>query len=408
MATEIWWIDPPKSALLGGYLTFKEHDNVVDTVNSTNNNLFVGFQCVKQWSFPLDLISDHYECWSYHSFMKFRVPTTASGTMTSAELYIMVGGAELILNVLPVYMDIDVWYKNVYAATEYPWHILESHDYPTGTWQKNASSFEDFYEMWGDFLVYGPHWLDPCDVTAAVQQAIDEGWTWVGIMLTPNYRAPLDWDYDERPTAYDQQVMLAFYGAVTPYWVNAPTGFPNAYCAPTPWLKITYEGGQTQYVPGEDVTTSGDIGYLPSDDDPAWSGGTGISSISADSKARMAIAGTYGGGLWVCWSGGGVWNKAYELEEPITAVRLDIIRNFQDFPNDATAWFGTYNGHLYKSEDSLGTWTLITQAFLKPIWEIRVSETDSNKIAVGVDDGIWVSTNGGDSWTEVLEAPTEL
>jgi photosystem II stability/assembly factor-like uncharacterized protein len=172
-------------------------------------------------------------------------------------------------------------------------------------------------------------------------------------------------------------------------------------------LKITYEGGQTQYVPGEDVTTSGDIGYLPSDDSPAWSGGTGISSISADPKARMAIAGTYGGGLWVCWSGGGVWNKSYEIEDAITAVRMDIVRNFQDFPNDEIAWFGTYGGNLYKSEDSLVTWTL-KNTFTHSIKEIRVSELSSDRIVVGCDESIWVSTNGGDDWTEVLEAPTEL
>ncbi len=394
MATEVWWVDPPRTWTAGGYLTYKEHDLEVDTVYIHNNRYYSGFQCVKQWFFPLDLISDHYECWSYHFFIKFKVPTLASGTMTDAQLYLMIGGAENVMNVVTSYMDMDIWYKNVYDATEFPWHWLESHDYPTGTWQQNSYSIENMWDLWGDFLVYGPHWIAPVNVTEAVQQAITEGWEWVGILITPNFSTPLDWDYDDRPVGYDQKFYLAFYGAVNPYWVASPDGFPDAYCSPCPWLKITYSGGEPQYVPGEDVTTSGQGSY--------------ITCISADPKARMAIAGTSEGGLWYCWSGGGTWDKVYETPSGgITAVWMDIKRNFQDYPNDEIAWFGTEMGELFKSEDSLGTWTK-KYTFTKAIKEIMTSETDSNKVVVGIDDGVWVSVDGGLGWTEVIEAPTEL
>lgn len=393
MATEVWWVDPPRSALLGGYITYKYHDDEVAEVVTANNEYFSGFQCAKQWFFPADLVSDHYECWTYHFFTKFRLPTATSGVMQSAELYLMLAGANMVMNVNPIYMDIDVYYKGVYNADSYPWHMLDSGDYADGTWTQNSTSIENFYEMWGDFLVDGIHWIDPVDVTEGVQKAIDEEWVWVAFRFTPNYLVPLDYDWDERPTPYDQLIWLGFYGATNPYWVESPTGFPDTHCSPCPWLKITYSGGDTQYIPGEDVTTSGQ--------------GNDINSISADPKARMAIAGTEGGGLWYCWSGGGSWNKVYETAsgQAITAVWMDIVRNFQDYPLDEIAWFGTDTGELYKSEDALATWKLI-YTFPTYVREIMTPEDSSSKIVVGCDDGIWVSDNGGITWTLGLDAPT--
>jgi len=397
MPTSIWWVDPPRSYTAGGYMTYKYHDDEVDTVYVHNNRYYSGFWCVKQWFFPLDLISDHYECWTYHFFTKFKVPTTASGTLDSAELYLMLGGADLVMNVLPVYMDIDVYYKSVEDASSFPWQTLDEDDYASPTWTKETS-IEDFWDMWGDFMVEGPHWLDPVTVTSGVQKAIDEGWEWIAFRFTPNYLTPLDYDWDNRPTPYDQLCWVAFYGPVNPYWVESPSGFPEDACSPCPWLKITYATASgedpppDQWVPGEDVTTSGE--------------GSTVNCIAADPKAKMAIAGTESGNLWYCWSGGGVWDKIVDGDEPITAVHMDFLRNFQDYPYDQISWYGTQSGNLYKSIDSLGSFELMKNFSIKVV-EIMSSDQDSDKVVVGVLDGIWTSVDGGVTWVESLEAPTE-
>jgi len=385
-------------------MSYKYHDAVVDTVYIHNNHYYSGFQCVKQWQFPLDLISDHYECWAYHFFTKFKVPIATSGVFQSAELYLMLGGAEMVLDDPTVYnvMDIDVYYKSVYDTDTFPWQVLDEGDYAAPTWTQNPNSIENFYSMWGLFVVGGPYWVDPVTVTVGVQKAIDEGWEWIAFRLSPSYVAPPDYNWDVRPTTFDQRATLAFYGPVNSYWTTAPPGFPDSECSPCPWLKITYSGGDPQYVPGEDVTTNPVSGE----------GSTGeaiVNCVAADPKAKMAIAGTETGNLWHCWSGGGVWNKVLDGDEPITAVWMDSIRNFQDYPYSEIAWYGagsgTGSGNLYKSENSLGNFTL-KGIFPTKIVEIMSSNQDSNKVVVGVLDGIWTSVDGGETWIEGLESPT--
>lgn len=405
MATEVWWVDPPRSYRAGGTISYKYHDDEVDTVYIHNNYYHSGFVCQKQWYFPLDLISDHYECWSYDFFIKFLVPTTASGTLQSAELSLMLGNADLALNVNPVYMDIDVYYKGIYGPLYFPWQTLVEEDYADSPWVQNPNSIEDFYQRWSDFRSQGPHWLDPVVVTSGVQAAINGPWTWIGFRFKPNYLTPLDYNWDNRPVGYDQKCTLGFYGAVNPYWVNPPTGFPaeEGMVSPCPWLKLTYSGeaGEIteQYVPGEDVVANPVSGE-------GSSATIAVNCIAADPKAKMAIAGMESGNLWHVWSGGGEWNKVLDGDEPITAVWMDYLRNFQDYPYSEIAWYGTASGNLYKSENSLGTFTL-KNTFDTQIVEIMSSNQDSNKIVVGVLDGVWTSVDGGDTWIEGLEAPTE-
>lgn len=395
MATEVWWVDPPRNHEAGGWMSHKYHDDEVDTVHIQNTHYYSGFCCQKQWFFPLDLVSDHYECWAYHFFTKFRIPTTTSGTFESAELYLMLGGASLRLTPPPTDLDIDIYYKSAFQLATFPWFTLDEGDYASATWTQNPNSIENVNQIWADFAdsFSQPVWLTPVVVTSGVQEALDEGWDWAAFRLVPSYLTPHDYDWDNRPTDYDQLCWLSFYGAVNPHWVAAPLGFPDAYVSPCPWLKITYSGGDTQYVPGEDVVTSGE--------------GSAVNCVAADPKAKMAIAGTNGGNLWHVWSGGGLWDKIIDGDEAITAVWMDYIRNFQDYPYDEIAWYGTASGNLYKSEDSLGSFNLMN-TFATQIVEIMSSNQDSDKIVVGVLDGVWTSVDGGLTWTESLEAPTDF
>ncbi len=389
MATEVWWVDQPKNFNAGGYMTYKHNAAEVETVYIHNNRYTSGFQCDTGWRLPFG--SDHYECWSYHFYTKFAIPTTSSGVMQSAEIYLMLGNADLLLNVLPIYMDIDVYYKNVEVAGEFPLATLDSDDYDA-SWVQMPDSIEDFFDMYGDFLIKGPHWRPPVTVTSGVQHAIDQGYDYATFKFTPNYPTPLDWDYDTRPTTYDQLCWVVFYGPVNAFSVLPPAGagFTEDIISPCPWLVITYSGGETQYYPGEDVTQAGE--------------GSVVNCVAADQKARVAIAGTESGSLWYTWSGGVLWDKMYEAGSPVTDVHMDYLRNFLDYPDEQISYFGTQGGDLYKSEDSLATYVSI-KTFPAPIVEIMSSDANSDKIVVGVTDGVWVSVDGGNTFIEVLESP---
>jgi len=88
----------------------------------------------------------------------------------------------------------------------------------------------------------------------------------------------------------------------------------------------------------------------------------------------------------------------------ISAVHMDVTKNIINYPNNAIAYFGTTFGVLYKSTDSMDTWQEIT-TFSGSVVEIMSSNTDPDKIVVGANDGVWISTDGGSSWTLSLATP---
>jgi len=400
MTTQVWWVDQPKNIGAGGYISYgwDGDDTGVYDVNTVNENYLIGFQCLKDWLFPLDLISDHYWCFTYHTYLKFLLPTTASGEVVSAELYLRMGGINLHMNVAMSYQDIDIYhYIGAADPTVFPYETLDEDDYDT-SWNK-ITSIEDFNQFYIDFLAYGHHWMTAADVTEAVQYAIDGGLDRIALRLSPSYDKPLDWNYDTRPTAYDQEAVIAIYGPIGAYCDETPSGYPTTdeygrpikCCSPCPWLKIIYSGGTEQWVPGEDVITSGM--------------GSFVNCVAADPKAKMAIAGTDSGNLWYCWSGGGQWTKVYEAESAITSVWMDYKRNFQDYPWDEIAYFGTEAGELYRSLNSLTSWNNVYD-FDSMVVEIMSSDLDPNKVAVGtVSGGVYVSVDGGTSWTLARSNP---
>lgn len=388
MATTVWWMDPPRNFEAGGYITHSKHDDE-ETIDTENQSYYCGFKCVRQWYLPF--LSDHYESYSYHSFFKFQIPTT-SGTVQSAYLTMMVGNAGNIMNVNPVYMDVDVYYKPYKdvmpppASNPFPWDTLDEWDYSPAQWTY-IDHWEDMYDMWADYMIYGPYWLPMLEVTSGLQVAIGNSCEWFGVRVSPNYDAPLDWDWDERPTAYDQECWIGFYGACTPAWSSTPTGHPYSHSHPTPWLKITYDTGEEQEVPGEPYTPPG--GSYPA---------SGVvNCVAADAKAKSAIAGTSAGGLWYVWSGGGEWDKIFEVDSEVTAVYIDYLRNLLDYPNEAIAWFGTSNGDVYRSVNSMASWQKVYE-FSGAIGKIKGSNIDSSKVAVGAGTDIYVSGDGGDNW----------
>ncbi len=387
MAEYEYWMDPPRNTGAGGCITWEKNANDSYKVDTENVNYYVGFKCQKNWFFPLDLISDHYESYSYHTFMKFELPTITSGVLTDARLHLMLGNAMDNLSVNPIYIHMNVYYKDyetIGPPFEFPWQPLVEGDYSLADWVL-CGAVDNFYEYYASFLVSGIHWIPSIDVLSGVALAYSKGWQYVALKLSPSYDAPIDWDYEDQYHGYNEECWVAFYGAQTPYWTNTPTGHPNTYDHPSPWLELIFSGGVTsdeQTEPGE-ITHSGSL----------------VLCVAADPKAKQAIAGTQSGNLWYTWSGGADWDKVYECGEPITAVAMDYVRNFKDYPGDEIAFFGTQSGHLYRNIHSLspGDWKLV-KTFDSPVVEIRISDMSSNKVVCGVEDEVWTSANGGTSW----------
>lgn len=381
------WIDPPKNLDAGGVIVNARHSGDTEVFDS-NVVYHSGFRCERQWHFPF--LSDHYEAWGYDTFVKFRVPTVFSGGVENAELYVRVAG--IAITDVP---EANTFYQHYYykSVSEYnpafPWDPLSDADWYYVGWTLAGVQTDDFQSLYDEYAVSSDFWLDPVDVTVALQDAIDRGDEWVAIRFAPTDVIPVGYDWDNRLTDEDQMCFLSTWGALNAPLVPSPSGFSIPECAANPWLKITYSGGDTQYEPGEDVDAAGE--------------GNHVMCVAVDYKTQLALAGTISGGLWFTWSGGGEWEKVYEVGEGISAVWCDIIKNFQDYPDDPLSFFGTVGGSLYKSV--YGGYYRIAE-FGSAVVDIMTSNTDSDKVVVGVEDGIWVSRDGGISWIEGLEAPS--
>ena len=400
MADNDYWLDPPRNEHGGGFITWKKEDADVEDVNLPNQHYLAGWQCLQLGSPIFPWQSDMYEAYSYHTYVKFPITAISGASFKTASLNMKVGNGSFNGIVTPAYIDLDVYYKPYKPGPapppkgdEFPWDdYLDLWDYkypPSPIWTKLAS-WEDMNSIIETFAASGAYWLT-MDVTSGVQIAVDNGWDWVAFRVSPSYDAPIDWDYDDRPVPYDQYAWVTFFGAATVYRGNTPTGHPDAIDNDVPWLQVVYSGGASQPAPGEMPNVSG----------------FEVLCIAADPRANMGIAGTTWtlsgesqGSLYHCWSGGGEWSKIYEADSPITAVYMDHVKNFLDYPNEEIAWFGTQSGGIYKSIDSLSTWGLVHEIGSSVV-EIQGSHLDSNKVVVGGGDSIYVTKDGGDTWVTV-------
>lgn len=390
-----WWIDPPRNTMAGGVIVSKASNNSVYHVSNENQYYQVGFECVKEWGFPLDLISDHYESYYNKGYVKFKVPTLSGEVFSNAILYVMVAFIYNIQVGGTTNIYLKGYYRSSYDATKFPWSYLKADDQSDVGWTE-IGSLSTVASIQTNYNTYGPYWVAGLDVTTAVQTAISSGWEWIGFKFELSHKSPIGWDYNNRPTSVNQLLDIRLQGAMTTFYSNnKPPNHPSSSVLVTPWLKNTYSvlpPEEEQEEPGEDhTTTSGSNPY------------TGlISCIAADPFAKSAIAGTTAGGLWYCWSGGGFWEKVYEVTSEISAVYMDYVKNLLDYPNGEIAWFGTADGRLFKSVNSLGSWSNI-KSFASKVVEIRGSELESDKVAVGLEsDGIHVTLDGGVSWQQVL------
>jgi photosystem II stability/assembly factor-like uncharacterized protein len=85
-------------------------------------------------------------------------------------------------------------------------------------------------------------------------------------------------------------------------------------------------------------------------------------------------------------------------DNSVTAVHIDKVQNFLDYPLTAIVWFGTQNGRVYKSIDSGASFSEIYQFSDTPIVDIRANEFNSLKVLVAAGSKLYKTEDGGGNW----------
>lgn len=80
---------------------------------------------------------------------------------------------------------------------------------------------------------------------------------------------------------------------------------------------------------------------------------------------------------------------------------VSVVQVAVDWYNPSTLWIGLSNGNVLRSSDSGRTWTTVLKAG-EEISGFLINNTDSRQLLVSTfSDGIWKTTDGGDTWEEV-------
>ncbi|MBO1319593.1 BACON domain-containing protein [Acanthopleuribacter pedis] len=90
------------------------------------------------------------------------------------------------------------------------------------------------------------------------------------------------------------------------------------------------------------------------------------------------------------------WGASWPVRGNVSSVAFD--------PQDTNIAYATYStfgiGHVWRSTDSGQSWTNIDNGLPDiPVHSVAVHPADSNRIYIGTDLGVYVSTNSGMSWS---------
>ncbi len=153
---------------------------------------------------------------------------------------------------------------------------------------------------------------------------------------------------------------------------------------------------------------------------PALMSGRIIDLEAHPTNARVIYAGTAGGGVWRTSNGGATFNPIFdEHAQSIGAVAVD--------PNDPdkTIWVGTgeiwtrnsvsIGDGLYKTTNGGDTWNKIGFEKSERISSIVINPKNSKEVYVGVlgalwgdsdERGVYKTTDGGETWNKILYTNT--
>ncbi len=151
---------------------------------------------------------------------------------------------------------------------------------------------------------------------------------------------------------------------------------------------------------------------------PAVSGGRVTAVTGSNKNPKLYVIGTAGGGVWKSTNGGATWDPIFDAQavSSIGAVALDPA-------DDNIIWAGTgetnprndvsYGDGIYKSTDGGKTWTNMGLRDTEQISSIAIDPHDAKTVVVGTMGnffadgtarGIYRTTDGGASWQHTLYA----
>jgi len=149
---------------------------------------------------------------------------------------------------------------------------------------------------------------------------------------------------------------------------------------------------------------------------PATAGGRVAAVAGSATDPKLYYIGSAGGGVWKSANGAQTWDPVFAKEDvsSIGAVTIDPTDN-------STVWVGTgetnprndvtYGDGVYKTTDGGDSWTNVGLKATKQISRILVDPRNHNHVVVGAlgdlfndseDRGVYVTDDGGKTWKKTL------
>lgn len=149
---------------------------------------------------------------------------------------------------------------------------------------------------------------------------------------------------------------------------------------------------------------------------PATAGGRVAAVAGSATDPNLYYVGSAGGGVWKSDNGGQTWDPVFE-KEPVAAIGAVTI----DPTDNKIVWVGTgednprndvsYGDGVYKSTNGGDTWTNVGLRATKYISRIVVDPRDHDHVIVAAqgdvfndspDRGVYVTYDGGKTWSKTL------
>jgi photosystem II stability/assembly factor-like uncharacterized protein len=149
---------------------------------------------------------------------------------------------------------------------------------------------------------------------------------------------------------------------------------------------------------------------------PATAGGRVAAVAGSATDSKLYYIGSGGGGVWKSSNSGQTWDAVF-AKEAVSAIGAVTI----DPTDNNTVWVGTgednprndvsYGNGIYKTTDGGDHWTNMGLAATKQISRIVVDPRNHNHVVVatqgdlfndGPDRGVYVTDDGGKTWTKTL------
>ncbi|MGH9822619.1 MAG: PKD domain-containing protein, partial [Blastocatellia bacterium] len=134
-------------------------------------------------------------------------------------------------------------------------------------------------------------------------------------------------------------------------------------------------------------------------------------AIAFDSNPQTIYLGAADGGVWKSTDNGGSWIPLTDFINDLSVGALAVAPS-----NPNTIYLGTGEGGyagdfvpgigFLKSSDAGQTWQFPSSVVATKFYRISVNPTNANELVVGTNSGAFLSTDGGSSWTSVIDTRT--